>query len=194
MTKPVSEQFGGGFEIVDTSQPPAFATPHRHVGEGDRQGTPLWLYRLLREEFRFDGGDLFADHGNAMSVRYWTIESSILTHVFENHGATFWANPPYSRGNIGAAARVIKHLADIGNTVVGLTRAEPTAKWWHTLRPVCSEVRLLDTRLTFRGQDSLYNFPCWVWVAVPPVQRPTEPHVWFWDAKKKYDQFFGGTL
>ena len=78
-------------------------------------------------------------------------------------------------------------------SVVGLTRAEPTSKWWQTLRPVCSEVRLLDTRLTFRGQDSLYNFPCWVWVAVPPVARPTEPHVWFWDAKKKYDEYFGGT-
>ena len=96
------------------------------------------------------------------------------------------------RGNIGAAAKVIKHLADIGNTVVGLTRAEPTSKWWHTLRPVCSEVRLLDTRLTFRGQDSLYNFPCWVWVAVPPLSRPTDQHVWFWDAKKEYDEFFGG--
>lgn len=174
--------YGGGFNTHE-KRGAAFSQPTKNVGEGDRQGTPLWLYNLLRKEFRFDG-DMFADHGNALSPRYWTLESPIVPSAFNGVGLTLFANPPYSRGNIRAAAETVRDVANWGNTVVGLTRLEPTAKWWSILRPICSEVRLLDTRLTFRGQSQVYNFPCMVWVACPPYLRRNEPHVWFWDTVK----------
>ena len=192
MTKPKEIERGGGYELGHPFRGPGYKTPTADVGDGDNQGTPLWLFNLLREEWLFSGGDLFAAHGNALLGRYWTEDRPIITRDFENAGLTFWANPPYSRGNIRAAAETVRELTELGNRVVGLTRAEPTAEWWwRTLRPACAEVRLLDTRLTFRGQPNLYNFPCWVWVAVPPMQRRGEPHVWFWDASEIHDKFIG---
>lgn len=190
MTIARPQEVGGGYDTGEI-RGAAFATPNEDVGEGDKQGTPLWLFKLLRDEFWFPGGDLFADHGNALLPTYWTLESPIDVDAYRDLGYTFFANPPYSRGNITAAANTCRALADNGNRVVGLTRAEPTARWWRILRPACAEVRLLDTRLVFRGQEGLYNFPCWVWVAVPPTQRRGHPSVWFWDAAEMYEQRYG---
>lgn len=189
MTKPIPQVIGGGFH-TGAIRGAAFATPNENVGEGDNQGTPLWLFKLLKDEFLF-AGDLFAAHGNAVHATYWTEDSPIDVDAYGDLGITFFANPPYSRGNITTAASTCRALADNGNRVVGLTRAEPTARWWRILRPACAEVRLLDTRLVFRGQKGLYPFPCWVWIAVPPTQRRGHPSVWFWDAAEMYEQRYG---
>ena len=112
MTTP--EQLGGGFDTHEL-RGAAFATPNKNVGEGVKQGTPLWLFKLLRDEFLFTGGDLFADHGNALLPKYFTLESQIDVDAYRDLGFTFWANPPYSRGNITTAASTCRALADNGN-------------------------------------------------------------------------------
>lgn len=157
---------------------PGIRNPTAGVGDGDNQGTPLWLWKLLDREFEFDG-DMFANKDNALHENYRTASAPYETSPSE--GLVWYANPPYSRhGILGATATVLR-AQKAGNTVVMLARLEPGAEWFETIHKFADECRLLDTRLRFRGQAHSYNFPCCVSVFNPaPFGMNPNCRFWFW--------------
>lgn len=160
-----------------TTAGPGITNPTAGVGDGDNQGTPLWLFRLLDAEFRFTG-DMFANDANALCKWYHTAENP-WQPCASIRGRSWFANPPYSRARIGPAMDTVRAAQAEGSTVVTLTRLEPGAKWFRVNRNHAQELRMLDCRLRFRGQSHSYNFPCCVSVFRPGVS-PSPLHSFVW--------------
>lgn len=152
------------------SSAPGITNPTAGVGDGDNQGTPLWLFDLLNAEFRFSG-DMFANAENALCSVFHT-EADPWRPGATIRLSSWFANPPYSRKLIGPAMDTVRAAQAEGATVVTLTRLEPGAAWFAVIRAYAQELRLLDCRLRFRGQACSYNFPCCVAVFRPGVTRP----------------------
>lgn len=152
-------------------------------------GTPLDLYNKLDEEFHFEL-DACASVDNHKHKNYITIEQDSLTVDWSQYGSV-WVNPPYSRGLIRPFMQYVNDMSEEGTCVVTLTRFDPSAKWFqHLVDGKADEVRMLDRRVKFVGQDgeplAAYNFPCCVSIYNPTkmvYQVPrmvTKYRVWGW--------------
>src|ERR1700674_1506207 len=115
--------------------------------------TPLELFRSLDLEFGFDL-DVCATKANAKCQVFFSPDKDGLKQLWRG---TCWMNPPYGR-MIGhwMAKAYLSSLA--GATVVCLVPARTDTQWWHEFA-MRGEIRFLEGRLRFGGQDNSAPFP-----------------------------------
>jgi phage N-6-adenine-methyltransferase len=115
--------------------------------------TPFDLFQLLDLEFGFDL-DVCATKANAKCPVYFSPDQDSLKQLWRG---TCWMNPPYGRMIARWMAKAyLSSLA--GATVVCLVPARTDTQWWHEFA-MRGEIRFLEGRLKFGGQDNSAPFP-----------------------------------
>ena len=126
----------------------------------DRWFTPIWLYKLLDEEFSFDFDPALKSKVN------W--ENNGLT---VDWGKRTFCNPPYSDIDRWVAKAYREHSK--GKTVVLLIPSRTDTRWWHDYCMKASEIRFIKGRITFEGAKAGAPFPSCL-VVFGPSNGPTK--------------------
>lgn len=146
------------------------------TSETDEWSSPLWLYELLDEEFRF-GLDPCATSQNALCEHYFTKEDDGLKQPWLD---TSFVNPPFS-AIAKWTEKCYQTAVDGQATVVSLVPARTdTRYWWSFTRH--AEIRFLPGRLRFGGAASGAPFPSAVVIYRKHLLRYS-PTVLWWDVK-----------
>lgn len=152
----------------------------------DQWETPDDLFDVLNDEFNFEV-DLCANE-NRHKLQLYTddIEMAYRAGYLRNNHS-FWMNPPYSRNNIDYCMQIAVGILqeDLANSLVTLTRFDPTTDWFQTyIDGVADEVRMLARRVKFIGAKDSYNFPCCVSVYRDGSILPKDTDYYIWDWKE----------
>ena len=124
----------------------AFKNEIAEVGDGDKQGTPLWFFLTLQHAIgcTFEV-DLFASHGNALCREYYTADRPFTIDDVQRD-RWYFANPPYSasptdketglpKTNISQAMKTCYEIFAEGGNVVALHRFDPSSTWFQDYCP-----------------------------------------------------------
>lgn len=111
----------------------------------DEWGTPVELYLLLNEEFRFDL-DAAATAENNKHTNYISPEQDALVTPWV--GRNVWCNPPYSM-MAEFVRRGYEQSREHHNTVAMLIPAYTDPRYWWEYCTKAEELRFLKGRLAF---------------------------------------------
>jgi site-specific DNA-methyltransferase (adenine-specific) len=124
--------------------------------------TPQWFFDQYNAEFGFTL-DVCASPLNAKCARYFTRDQDGLAQPWE---VVCWMNPPYGRAVDRWLAKA-HASAQAGATVVCLVKAGTDTQWWHTFKPLASDVRFVEKRLKFGDAENTAAFPSVVMIFRP---------------------------
>lgn len=117
--------------------------------------TPIALFSLLDDEFRFDL-DLAANSENHLFSRYFGPGSILAEDAFavEWHafGRVGFVNPPYSRADKLSCdpwTRRAEQEARLGFTTVALLPVRTDTRWWNKYVMEADEIRTIPHRVAF---------------------------------------------
>jgi len=114
--------------------------------------TPQDFFEQLNEEFDFET-DLAADEKNTKCKYYYDAEANALEQDWTGR---CWCNPPYGR-KIG---QWVDKAADSPDAlVVMLLPARTDTRWFSTIADTADEIRFVQGRLKFEGNDASAPFP-----------------------------------
>ena len=120
--------------------------------------TPQDFYDQLDDEFEFEL-DLAADEDNNKCKFYYDEATNALEQDWAGH---CWCNPPYGRG-IGAwVDKAAEEDAEGEALIVMLLPARTDTKWFKTVAKTVDEIRFVEGRLRFEGNDASAPFPSMV--------------------------------
>lgn len=119
-------------------------------------GTPLWLFRELNDEFKFDL-DACATAQNKKVKNFFSITDDGLEQDWTQYRSVF-VNPPYGK-TIGLWLMKAYNTARASDTtVVCLVPANTDTSWWHDYC-LKGEIRYIRGRLKFGGSKGRAPFP-----------------------------------
>ena len=122
----------------------------------DEWGTPLWLFEILDEEFKFKL-DVCASKKNYKCAQYLDKESNALDwHI--SWLKSNWCNPPYS-DQLPWVEKAWEQVVHHGYTTVMLMKYDPSTKHGKMARLFADEIRIIEHRIKFEGASSSANFP-----------------------------------
>jgi phage N-6-adenine-methyltransferase len=136
----------GGFAQL----PLVSSTALGSAGARDDWETPIWLYDLLDEEFRFSL-DAAASERTHKAASYITEAGDGLAIDWQKAapaGAAVWLNPPYGRA-VGSWVKKAAEESRRGLTVVVLIFSRTDTSWWHDYAMAAAEIRFIRGRLSF---------------------------------------------
>lgn len=145
------------------------------TSNSDLWETPVWLFDLLHEEFRFTIDVAASPENTKLPVFYTEAEDGLAQ---EWRGVAF-CNPPYSKSAKWIQKGYLAAMAGQA-TVVLLIGARPdTSYWWRWVRH--GEVRFLPGRLRFIGAEGgSAPFPSAVVIFRKDMNERT-PTTLYWD-------------
>lgn len=123
------------------------------TNNSDLWGTPIWLFKLLDEEFRFNL-DVAASEDNALCLDYYTEKENGLIQAW--YGNAF-CNPPYSQAAKWMEKAYTEAVKQHATTVMLVAARTDTRYFWNYA--VHGEIRFLPGRLKFVGGKYSAPFP-----------------------------------
>ncbi len=126
-----------------------------HSSKNMDEVTPQNFFEQIDREFKFTV-DLAADAKNTKCKRYYDEASDALAQDWKSRG---WCNPPYGR----AVPKWVKKAADEdfrnGGLTVMLLVPRTDTQWFKNAAATADEIRFIEGRLTFEGQEHPAPFP-----------------------------------
>jgi phage N-6-adenine-methyltransferase len=118
--------------------------------------TPLALFSLLHDEFRFDL-DLAANSENALTNQFFgpgshLSEDALSVVSWRSFGAVGFVNPPYSRRDRLTCEPWVSraHSESLyGFTTVALLPVRTDTRWWNSYVMQATEIRTIPHRVNF---------------------------------------------
>lgn len=117
--------------------------------------TPQDFYEQLNEEFGFQT-DLAADKKNTKCQYYYDEDANALE---QDWAGICWCNPPYGRNLLRWVAKAAVEAEETGGLVVMLLPARTDTRWFRVVADTADEIRFIQGRLKFEGNDTSAPFP-----------------------------------
>lgn len=123
--------------------------------ERDDWRTPLWLFKILNQQFNFDC-DVCSSQENALCENYFTKENSCLNQNWDNVN---FMNPPYGREIIYFIEKAHNEWKNNNKTIVALLPVRTDTKWFHNYIYNKAKIIFVKGRLRFDIGKKLDNAP-----------------------------------
>lgn len=148
----------------------------------DEWSTPRSFFDMLNREFAF-ALDAACRSTNCLApngIMRDRGEDGLSAGWFaRSRGGSVWCNPPYSE--TGDWIRKCADESAEGCVVVALVPADVSTSWWRVIRDRASEVRFVESRLTFGDHRSFKSrTPSAAVVFTPQGGPPTHSYIPAW--------------
>ena len=127
-----------------------------HSSESMDEVTPQDFYLQINSEFKFTI-DLAADKKNTKCKRYYDEKANALDQVWK--GGRGWCNPPYGRAVPKWVGKAAVEAQQHGALTVMLLVPRTDTQWFKTAAATADEIRFIEGRLKFEGQEHPAPFP-----------------------------------